>query len=136
LAQGESGRALGRRKQGNFVLFVEGSTRHDRVISNGSSYRLRRRETLIVHFGRSSNRIQCRNWDAEEVQLLGKRAHPQFSCVVCAIVEATGEIIARDLKRLNMGLLAAAKLAPGDHTAERGLLRCISNEGLSFRALR
>jgi hypothetical protein len=51
LAQGESGRALGRRKQGNFVLFVEGSTRHDRVISNGSSYRLRRRETLIVHFG-------------------------------------------------------------------------------------
>jgi hypothetical protein len=40
--------------------------------------------------------------------------------VVCAIVEAKGDIIARDLKRLNRGLLAAAKQGAGrPHCRER-----------------
>ena len=50
--------------------------------------------------------------DDEEVRLLEKRARPGFR-VVCATVEATGEIIAGDLKRLNNGLLATAKPGAG-----------------------
>jgi hypothetical protein len=57
--------------------------------------------------------------DDEEVRLLEKRARPGFR-VVCATVEATGEIIAGDLKRLNKGLLAAAKQVVGrPHCPER-----------------
>jgi hypothetical protein len=57
--------------------------------------------------------------DDEQVQLLERWAHRSFP-VVCAIVEATGEIIARDLKRLNKGLLAASKQGAGrPHCRER-----------------
>jgi hypothetical protein len=106
--------------RGNFVLFVGGSTRHDRLLSNGSSYRLRREEKLSVYFGRSGNRIQSKKWTMNKCSLLQKWAHPQFLVRVCAIVEATGELIGRDLKRLNMGLPAFAKQGAGrPHCRER-----------------